>query len=705
MRIRVPIQFFDAPFKWEEAREAASAMKALSDPESLIRRVPQPYHALVNAEPEQEGEDLLPALFGEMNIGSEPRLRIVVGAAGAGKSVLYQALFSKAYGRFQEVKAAQQLSARPIAFIPDYLREAIALRTEALVESFLRTEVAAPVRLAAFEWMLVNGLTSWLFDGLDELYSGDPDFFEYLLDLLTRPGSRAQILLCARDSLLTSSAGFARFLDQFPPSQVGIVRVYRLKDWEHSTKRAFAWVSFEGRLPREGDQDSNAVNKFISAISKSASLRALSAVPYYCGLLAEECEAGTLTDVEQDYVLIERAISGIVKREISKGLLSLDQFEPDGLLEWLRTIAWEFYQSEFKGLPRADIEEYGNLVLRPELSPSERKEALTTLAQFPLFSPGLKPGLVNFKHELIAEFLAGAHLSRRIRSSPAWVAQTLGTRIDFAGSLIARFIASGLAGKQENLEAITQALRTEALPGRAFPNLLQILLLARPEGNLLKTSGIPLEGRDIRYVQFSNMDLTGISFRNCDLSDTTFKACDLKDALFEGACMSGTRFEDFTPERMTDARFGGLERFEFIYAGRQRIDSIKSMSDWLRKMTGRIEDPQEACAAAMQVRTLFLKFVHPNGQARCDELREIALGRGKKYAGAPSPQECLRASIKAGYLQEPDWRTRVKRAPGDRYTERVHFIRDWKLAPLMKQLLDSICAKPSCKHLPRLTQT
>lgn len=84
---------------------------------------------------------------------------------------------------------------------------------------------------------------------------------------------------------LTTSETFARFLDEFPPSLKGVVRLYRLMDWEKESKRAFAWVSFEGRSPSDGEPDPPQVAKFLGAIARSDSLKSLSGVPYYCTLL------------------------------------------------------------------------------------------------------------------------------------------------------------------------------------------------------------------------------------------------------------------------------------------------------------------------------------------------------------------------------------------------------------------------------------
>jgi hypothetical protein len=152
-------------------------------------------------------------LVDDIQAAEGPCIRFVVGSAGAGKSVLFKNLFGLTYRDFIAKKNRRVLSRRPIPFIPEHLRETYIIRTVALVDSFLRTDVAAPVPRETLEWMLANGCCSWMFDGLDELYSGDPEFFDYLLEKLTRPDSQAQILICARDSLLSSNDRLMEFLN------------------------------------------------------------------------------------------------------------------------------------------------------------------------------------------------------------------------------------------------------------------------------------------------------------------------------------------------------------------------------------------------------------------------------------------------------------------------------------------------------------
>lgn len=184
IRFLVPIQFFDAAFKVEEAPKAASAIADIRSLDILDKRVPQPYKLQTLSGEVLEGPDLLDPLIADLSKAATPSVRVVVGRAGIGKSFLFRALFASLYGNFLQAKASLGTKPRPIPLLPEHIKGIYALRTELLIDNFLRTDVASPVPRETFEWLLVNGFTTWLLDGLDELYAGDPSFFEYLMTLV-----------------------------------------------------------------------------------------------------------------------------------------------------------------------------------------------------------------------------------------------------------------------------------------------------------------------------------------------------------------------------------------------------------------------------------------------------------------------------------------------------------------------------------------
>lgn len=706
VKFRVPIQFFDTPFKAEEVPESATALRSLREAALPANaRVAQPFIEMPS-KTDTTGEDLLPILLERVESARKaptytPHLHLVLGAAGAGKSILFRSLFARLYDAFQDAKSRQVLFPRPIPFTPEHLRGAGAMRTKALVQTLLETDVAVPIPTETLYWLLVHGFGLWMFDGVDELYSGDPGFFDELLELLTRPGSQAQIIMFARESLLTTSDALADLLHDFSPGVDLSLSVYKLAPWERPSKRQFAWGQLEGRRPHRPDENSEAVRGFLDWVGRPGPAKELSGLPFYCDLLLARYRQGGAQDVSDEFELVDSALRDLVHREMAKGLISLDLFErPNGLDEWLETVAVLAHTSQDQTLSRDDLAEYGELVLRESLPEEHRKNAITSLVQFPVFAPGLRPGSVTFNHELLADFLVGRHFAGRLTKEPEWVAEKLTSRIDPANSLVLRVIAKRLREVSGAKDAAAAALRSERLTSSGFKNLLQILVLGSASGRVLKDERIVLEARDLSNVLFERLDLSGMSLRSCDLSGTCFRGCDLRRSKFEGAIISGTRFEESAEGSLAGATFGALERADLVIAGRQGLDEREAIARWVQKVTGLDQARESACPTALQLRALFQKYVHQDGQGRRDELTMSALTRGRRHASAPSPERCIEASQRFEYLGPESQRRFIRRASGERYNEMVRFVSRWEVSTGIRQLLGSLCPVASCQHVP-----
>jgi hypothetical protein len=139
IKIRVPVQFFDAPFRVEESPDVASAIKLLRDVSLISKRVPQPFLHAKHDGGRLSGSDLLVHIRKDLESQVGPCIRFVVGSAGAGKSVLFQSLFAIMYRDFIDQKNRLNLSHRPIPFTPEHLRSTYTIRTSALVDSFSDT--------------------------------------------------------------------------------------------------------------------------------------------------------------------------------------------------------------------------------------------------------------------------------------------------------------------------------------------------------------------------------------------------------------------------------------------------------------------------------------------------------------------------------------------------------------------------------------
>jgi hypothetical protein len=686
----VPVQFFDAPFKHEEAPKAASAIADIRSLAASQKRVPQPFR-LEDGTGEPQ-DDLFEELLAELAKPDSATVRVIVGRAGIGKSFLFRALFDSLYADFLSAKAQQRSASRPIPLLPEHLKGIYAIRTEALIDNFLRTDVAAPVARATFEWLLVNGFATWLLDGLDELYAGDPGFFEYLFDLLGSRNSKAQITIFCRDSLLTTSDAFAEFRDVCADTPA--LKIYRLSQWERRSKRQFAWFALEGRLPKSGEQDSGKVNAFLTTIDRNPTLSSLCGLPFYCDLLVQQHQAGTLQDFSDDVALLNYVIDQMVDREVKKGLVDLGVFEPNGLSEWLEQIAVDYVEGQrYADINCEQAMEYGQFVLQVDLDDNTRRHILTSLLQFPLFRAGEKTGLVAFAHDLVAETLAARAYMRLLTRQPREVAERLG-RVDLEDPTLLRFMASRFNRAAE--EALADEMRRGNLRGRGFAVGLSLMLLARPERDLVKRLGATLEAQDLVAIRFERRDLSSVSFRGSDLSHAVFVDCDLKGAHFEGAFLDRTRFEGTND--FEGAHFGDLSRVQSVGVGRKFLDEPATIRDWIAQATGAPEAPGEPCPTALQMVHMFRKYITPLGEPRRDDLTRQALLAGKRVQGAASTEDCLKEAVRCEYLTGPDDRDRFRRAAGDKYAEMVAFAREGRIGDGIGRLIAGLCRRRGCLH-------
>ena len=683
----VPVQFFDAPFKVEQASRTASVIADIRRQADSEVRIPQPYELVGN---EGGGDDLFNTLLDELTNPHSPQIRFVVGRAGVGKSYLFRALFQRLYSDFLESKNRQRTSTRPIPLLPEHLKGSNATRINHLIQTFLHDDVASPILPDTFSWLLRNGFATWLLDGLDELYAGEDDFFDDVFDLVAEIDSQAQITIWCRDSLLTSSESFADFLDTC--ENLGIVKVFNLTGWERQHKRLFAWQRTRGRSPRLREDDPKEVATFLSATDSNDTLRSLTSLPFYCELILERIGESGVPIVRDDVELLNTVIDEMVAREREKGLLHESFFGEDGLADWMEEIAVDYVEGQ--GYAETEqAREYGEYVLQSNLDSDRRDNILRSLLQFPLFSPSEGTGRIAFAHDLIAQALAARFYLKQIGGQRTSVFGRL-AGVDFEDPVLLRFVASRLTPEMTTfvLEQLRNGVVTDADYGAA----LFLLLLVRPERDLVARENLQFAGRNLAGVPFADRDLSEHRFAECNLSRVLFKDCDLHGASFEGAFLSRTRFVDCD---LGEARFGNVNRIESIAFGTTIIHENVAIRERLFKETGRaLEVLADPCPTALQVVRLLSKFVTPLGRARRNQLDERGLMAGRRVAGAASLEACVGELVQFGYLSGPDFRHRYSRCAGDSYREIVMAVKNGTLSDGIGSVVGRLCRRVGCLH-------
>lgn len=722
--LTIPARFFDKPIIEEALKQRPDVATILAEIRQRTKpllgnlvqrpaeeRVDQPYVELKNWTPHGEGRDLFQVLQETLKrVPQGPEIYLIIGSAGAGKTVLFQALLRDLFDYFQKQKRRGRLFPRPVPLVPEYIRRGVHQpRVADVVVGYVARETAVEVcegprternndqvNLKVFEWLLTHGFQMWLLDGLDEIYAGDEEFKDNLLNYITTPYNQARLLIFLRKTLTYRLRDFLDYIVEDPA-----VRVYELTDWDRDCKRVLAWIRLAGHRPDRVTPEPPRVTDFLTWVEEPP-LGEITGLPYYCSLLAEEFkQRGGRLPVFDEFSILEQIISSIVDRERRKGILRDEDFEKgqESLQEWLETVALEAYGQNFEAISEDTVREYAEAVLQEGLDPDHRKDVLTTLLQFPLLDPGPAPGTLRFKHELVAEYLAGRYWLKRLDSDPQGVGQGLGTRTDLSESLVLRFMASKVSHDSRLRNALLRALTGHVSDGRVFANLLQLLLTGSPqERDVLIRYRISVEAQDLSYLCFENKELQGVSFQNCVLRGTIFRRCWLQGSNFEGALMQHTVFENLDSQALVGARFGSLDRFYIIVTDGRVISDLQEMRKWVQRVTNTTPAGPLRCPATLQLYRLFSKYVDPlTGRFRHDVLSSRALKRGVVYPGAPSPDKCVEACQRAGYLMPEDWRHRIP-INRSRLDEIVPFLTRWELSEGLRRLLGHLCSS-TCPHV------
>jgi hypothetical protein len=687
VNVRTPVQFFDTDFKWDSSSEASSEAKKLRDKgrQESARRVPQPY---IREDVQESGKDLLGVLRSQITtLGvSDKKLNIVIGPAGIGKSYLFDILFAELHEAFMAYKTrGGPYSPRPLPLLPEYLPIADARTVRSLLSAYLQTDFARPLKRQTFEWLLANEFAVWMLDGLDEVISQDPSFFDYLLDLLTLPNAAAKpkMIICVRDALLSSHGAFKEFLDDYSDQ----IAVYRLAKWEMPSKRRFAELAL-----------AESAGKFIKILNERPSLNELASTPYYCDLLSQRFEDGRLGEEYSAASLLEEAITSLINRDYTKGFIDKSMVELKDVMSFLEAAASEDFGHSFEGISVQNAQEWARILLPQGLSEEEQMRLSSQMANLGLFSRG-SPGYIRFSQEILEHYLIGRRLVSLFEDGtrPEAFVQEVAHRELPSDWLTVHLVAEHVKNTKQFDHLKSLVCDAVAYP-TAFKNTLKIALLCPNQPTALRD--IPYERHDLSGLVFDSLDLQGVSFAGCDLTDVEFRRCNLKRIVLTGAIIKNTGFFSLPPDGLRSAQIGDLARFFSMRVDRKIvIEDHKQAHQWFEQQTKEHILTVEPCVSALQLRYLFNKLVSADGTFRRTSLNHKGMLAGKRFHS--SPDKVLEAAIRHGYfIQEERYRDRVHRPEGQLYGEMVSFATRLELTPGIKAVLDDVCEIEGCSHVP-----
>lgn len=298
-----------------------------------LGRLPQPY-TKVAGPPLGSGADLLTdviaALDPEEGAGPGPakgaHVILVIGNAGVGKSVFFDALYAYANRRFIDVKRRQGVAARAIRFTPDEIVDAPSFSADRLFEAIAETPEAGLGRREVLDWRLHEGLALLMFDGLDEFFADQDDFFAEIEARYLGEASRARLLICLRDSLLVTSDAVRALIERLSAhsaSERSTLSILRVEPWlvGDAEARAFAWARIEGREPEAGEADTPRVRAFaelLGRIEGDEAWREVAGLPFFLQAMAEMLAEGETADLADPAALLDQLVARITLREWRK---------------------------------------------------------------------------------------------------------------------------------------------------------------------------------------------------------------------------------------------------------------------------------------------------------------------------------------------------------------------------------------------------
>jgi hypothetical protein len=325
--------------------------------------------------------------------------------------------------------------------------------------------------------------------------------------------------------------------------------------------------------------------------------------------------------------------------------------------------------------------------LLEDLDEGHRQQAVAQTLTLSVFTRADELNRLRFTHDVVFDFLIGRRAGELFETNPERLLALLNWQEFASGSIALRMLRDKVEATHagERLPGMLQ-MALGASQTNAFRNLVTVIAAMREAPALLRSS--PLAHTDLSRLTFSDLSLGGVSMRDANLESTTFDRCDVTGLDLAGAILHDTRF-DRCKQTTFAALYGNLSGFvSVIIDGKQTIDTPETFAGFLRST-----DSLEPCAAALQLRKLFLKFLFPDGRVRRPSQERNQLLKGINLV------PLLDAALKAGYITRAHGRDRYVCAKGALCQEMVDFHRKLQASAGIIALLDGVCPERGCAHV------
>lgn len=742
VEISYKVAFFDRNFRFEsddpsEGQKQSAQIAAINETSRSLnrtharKRVSQPY-AVVNSS-ERGGPDLLDHLEREFSTVLEredpetsKRLHVVIGGAGAGKSVLFEFLFARLYTKFSDRKKQQIDARRPFQLTPEHSTLPIGggrnVGFDTILSEYLSNEFDSETNRKSFTWRIKSGYGVWMLDGLDEVIAADDNFFDFLLDLLTPTESWQvpKVLICLRESMLSTNDSLRSFLEAIDGDVPH--NVYRLSAWEDDSVDEFLRLF----APNQDIE-----RQFRTSVEQSG-LRPLTRSPFYCKHLLDQVISGALEPIEATdpervkSELLNRFIRDYIERDREKRLIDR-RISIEALLAALEMLAEDNYKGGYVGVEVSALEQSFDALLPNDIKEDKKayKRHVDNIKRLSLFNKERESGdgnggrssvlptvddrrRVHFVNEVIADYLCSRSL-RDKATRPDQLARTLaaGPELPHDGIVLSQIAAELTEDQVASLMAniATRSSVDSSSSTGGVRNLLQLALLGNQRRgrarDVLQRFGVGLQGLKLPSIVFSHLDLNGIDFLGADLSHAVFVDCDLTGAHLN-ARLHKTQFDgELTVASLGRADFGDLGKFESVFVQGEEL----AREEFIERLTESSAEANQApipgfCPTLEQLFSLVRRFKDPHGKPVRDwQSARTIEQRGREVIPLRDRNDLIRELVRANLLEhETHGRGRyiIQNKAHVAFAALAQNRAD--LRQELRRVLDEACKDKDCEH-------
>jgi hypothetical protein len=467
------------------------------------------------------GADALTACSRWVESRDSPRIMLVTGDAGGGKSVFALMLMQELQREFHG-----DPSRYPAPFLIWFDKQRPGLLNDLIALTLTDLGLAQTLTPTATRFLLEQGRLMFILDGFDEVSRALAQNAEENVEELGRSinqKTRGRVLL-------TSRASFVIQEDVFPHLKASCDESTHAEHElaPYTDKQMHEWVlenAPEGALsPPERHWQ-----RLDTAFRASPGIRELCRTPVFLRMISEVLVSRA--SVASANELLEAFCSKMWERERTKRLLTLSDEQYFFAYEAIAIAVENEARLAAKDV-RPLLELYFGEYCAELLSslPHDVNALIGDLAIGPLTSPR-DGSSFSFAHEVISGYFLARAMGRRLTKSER-IEELWDRRLP---DTVWRFFP----------DAITPALRAPQAAQEFLATILKNHKSGRLAWNLLRALGLPrsqwpktlFEGKSLVGVIFDQEDLRGLSFRGADLSDVVFDRCQLDGADFGGAVL------------------------------------------------------------------------------------------------------------------------------------------------------------------------